>query len=90
MGKQNKSSPWIKAGVPQGPKLGPLLFLIYINDLSSNLQCNPKFFADDTSLFSTVNVPERTANNLNNNLKEMNKWTYQWKMSFNADPTKQA
>ena len=67
-----------------------LLFLIYINDLSDNLQCNPKLFADDTSLISTVKDPESTANNLNNDLKEINRWAFQWKMSFNPDPTKQA
>ena len=55
-----------------------------------NFQFNPKLFADDTSLFSTVKVPERTANNPNNDLKEINKWAFQWKMSFNPDPTKQA
>ena len=50
----------------------------------------PELFADDTSLFCTVKVPERTANNLNNDLKEINKWAFQWKISFNPDPTKQA
>ena len=52
---------------------GLIVSLIYINDLSDNLQCNPKLFADDMSLFSTVKLPERTANNLNNDLKEINK-----------------
>ena len=46
--------------------------------------------ADNTPLFSTVEVPERTGNSLNNDLKEKNKWSFQWKMSFNHDPTKQA
>ena len=80
----------VNAGVPQGSRLGPLLFLIYINDLSDNLQYNPKLFADDTSLFSTVKVHERTANNLSSNLEKINKWAFQWKMSLNPDPTKQA
>ena len=59
----------INAGVRQGSILGPLLFLIYMIDLSYNLQCNLKLFADDMFLFSTVKDSERRANNLNNNLK---------------------
>ena len=80
----------IEAGVPQGSILGPLFFLIYINDLSDNLITNPKLFADDTSLFSIVHDPNATANDLNNDLAKINDWAYQWKMNFNPDPFKQA
>ena len=52
----------VLAGVPQGSILGPLLFLIYINDLSDGLQCNPKLFADDASLFATVHNIKKATN----------------------------
>ena len=41
----------IYSGVPQGSVLGPLLFLIYINDLTDDIKSNMKLFADDSSLF---------------------------------------
>jgi hypothetical protein len=80
----------IEAGVPQGSVLGPLLFLIYINDLENDIKSSVKFFADDTSLFSIVTNPVLSASELNSDLKIIEKWAYQWKMLFNPDPTKQA
>ena len=76
--------------MPQGSILGPLLFLIYINDLSKNLSSNPKLPADDTSLFSVIHNLNTSTNNLNEDLKKINDWATQWKMSFKPDPTKQA
>ena len=87
-----KSSDWreINAGVPQGLILGPLFFLIYINDLPINLESKPKIFADDTSLFSIVIDQLLSCEALNRDLARISEWAYQWKMSFNPDPSKQA
>ena len=80
----------IESGVPQGSVLGPLLFLIYINDLEKNIKSSIKFFADDTMLFSIVEDPVMSANDLNQDLEFIRKWAFQWKMEFNPDPNKQA
>ena len=79
----------ILAGVPQGSILGPLLFLIYINDLPHNLNSVVKLFADNTSLFCTVHNPTSSAKILNDDLSKISEWAYRWKMLFNPDITKQ-
>ena len=80
----------VKAGVPQGSILGPLLFLIYINDLSEGSSSDARLFADDTSLFSVILDSNTSALELNNDLAKIKRWAFQWKMSFNPDPKKQA
>ena len=60
----------VLAGVPQGSILGSLLFLIYINDLPDSLEYSVKFFADDTSLFSTVYDPIMLADQLDKEFKK--------------------
>ena len=87
---QHSSWSDILAGVPQGLILGPLLFLICINDLFDGLQYNPKLFADDTSLFATVHNINKATSDLNNDLTKITKWAFQRRMSFNPDISKQA
>ena len=79
----------IKAGVPQSSILGPLLFLVYINDLPEDLTANAKLFADDTSLFSVVHDSTLSSISLNNDLLKFFQWAYQWKMIFNPYVSKQ-
>ena len=76
--------------MPRGSILGPLLFLIYINDIPNNLKSNVKLFADDTSTFSNVNDINVSTEEINNDLKRVSEWAYQWKMMFNPDLTKEA
>ena len=80
----------IPSGVPQGSVLGPLLFLIYINDLPNGLISIYKIFADDTSIFSKVFDKDKSQRDLNNDLSIISTWVFQWKMQFNPDPNQQA
>ena len=75
----------IQAGVPQGYASGPLLFLIYINDLTENISSDMRLFADDSSLFIRVNGTIETHDKLVNHLQIISQWAYQWKMVFNLD-----
>ena len=65
----------IEASVPQGSIMGPLRFLIYINDLSDNLISNPKLFAHATSPFLIINDKHSSANKLNQDLNKIDNWT---------------
>ena len=87
-----KTSQWgaIEAGVPQGSILGPLFFLIYINDLTDGLNCDVKLFADDTSIFTIVHDPNSAAIDINHDLSPINLWARKWRMPFNPDIHKQA
>ena len=78
------------SGVPQGSVLGPLFFLIYINDLTDSITSRMKLFADDSSLFVRVKEVNAAHEQLLHDLDEVTKWAHQWKMRFNPDITKQA
>ena len=64
----------VKAGVPQGSILGPLLFLLYINDIVEDINSSIRLFADDTSLY---------AEQLNLDLVKIHRWADKWLVTFN-------
>ena len=74
----------IKAGVPQGSVLGPLLFLLYINDIADNLQCGISLFADDNIIFTSADTMDECTNALNKDLIEMENWAAAWLVTFSA------
>ena len=78
----------IQAGVPQGSRLGPLLFLIYINDIVEGLESEILIFADDCSLLASGLDPSETAEILNRDLVKISNWAKKWKINFNAGKTK--
>ena len=80
----------IEAGVPRGSIIGPLLCLIYINELSDDILTTAKLFADDMSFFSTVKDVNTAGSHLNSDLRKISNWGFQWKMSSNLDPSKQS
>ena len=75
--------------MPQGSTLGPLLFLIYINDLQYCLKyASSSHFADDTCLIYASKNPETLQTNLNYDLKNLTQWLYSNRLSLNIDKTK--
>ena len=87
---RGQSSDWgdIKAGVPQGSGLGPMCFLVYMNDLAEVVKCNLKLFADDTCLYVMVDDPTASAISLNGNLCNVQRWADQRLVNLNPNKTK--
>ena len=82
------SSSWLplKAGVPQGSVLGPLLFLLYINDIADGLQSNIHLFADDVVLYLAKKTIHEAIPTVQSDLNHIESWARQWVIKFS--PTK--
>jgi hypothetical protein len=77
----------VHSGVPQGSVLGPLLFLIYVNDMEKTVKSNLSKFADDTKLFKHVSSQEDTYT-VQEDLNQLSEWARTWQMSFNTSKCK--
>ena len=73
----------IDNGVPQGSVLGPLFFVMFINDLLTRIKNEGKLFADDTKLFTLI-VSELDNLELQNDLNILKDWTNDWQIKFNS------
>ena len=82
-----ESSGWqdVTSGIPQGSVLGPILFVIYINDLPLSLKSGEGFmFADDTKIFKIITRPEHQAE-MQEDLYNMDDWSEAWLLGYNLD-----
>ena len=76
------SSVAVTSGVPQGTVLGPLMFLLFINDIQEDLECSLRLFADDALLYYKVSQ-ERDTLALQRDLCKLGLWADKWQMVFN-------
>ena len=74
---------WVKSGVPQGSILGPLLFLVYVNDMPNMVSSTAKMFADDTKLYRGIRVFNDCLE-VQNDLNNLSAWSERWLLRFNA------
>ena len=81
------SSKQITAGVPQGSVLGPLLFLIYVNDITDSLLSLTRLFADDSSFYYSASSISDIEGIINHDLNLISSWAKQWLVTFNPQKT---
>ena len=73
----------VNSGVPQGTVLGPLMFLLFINDIHENLDSTLRLFADDALLYRSINTMNDTII-LQNDIDKLVSWSKTWQMQFNV------
>ena len=89
MGNETKgSSVFMKATTTtSGLYIRSLLFLLFINDIVTDIKASIKLFADDTSLYVTVDTPQNAADIINRDLEKIHQWSVNWLVKFNPQKT---
>uniref|UniRef100_A0A8C3H706 Reverse transcriptase domain-containing protein n=1 Tax=Chrysemys picta bellii TaxID=8478 RepID=A0A8C3H706_CHRPI len=89
VGINDKFSEWrgVTSGVPQGSVLGPILFILFINDLEKGVNSEVAKFADDTKLLKIVKS-KADCEELQKDLTKLSDWATKWQMKFNVDKCK--
>ncbi len=82
----NALSDWtsVTSGIPQGSVLGPILFILFINDLPQAVNCGVEIYADDTKIFARASSKEEH-DQLQRNIDEMYAWSELWQLTFHPD-----
>ena len=77
----------VSSGIPQGSILGPLLFVIYINDLPSMVESSMLLFADDTKMYGEIK-DENDNTKIQQDINQMEQWSDRWLLKFHPDKCK--
>ena len=77
----------VSSGVPHGSMLGPVLFLLYINDKTSEIQSQVRLFMDDCLIYQSI-YSETNHTILQNDLNRLDSWVSKWQMEFNVSKCK--
>ena len=87
--QRTEVSEWseVTSGIPQGSVLGPLLFVMFINDLPKTVKCGVKLFADDTKVYVRSDIP-CNPDCLQNDISQLQDWSDKWLLSFHPDKCK--
>ena len=75
----------VVSGVPHGSVLDPILFIIYINDILTNVTLTVTIYADDTKIYRTINEPDKNIPAIQLDLNRLTDWATKWQLRFNPE-----